>query len=317
MKVRVGLGLGVGRLVEGRRDLVEIVDSLEALGFDSLWTSEVLGSYAPDALSTLSFAAARTESLKLGTSVLPVPGRNPVALAKQFATIDVLSRGRFFPIVGLGTADPDALAAQGVQRRERGPIVDEALPLMRRIWSEDEVTHEGRYFSLDGYRPHIHPVRRGMSLWLGGRSRTELIRAGRLGDGWLASFATPDEVAGSIPVIRQAAADAGRRVPADHFGVLLPYAPEGHDEDDLAFTEWRRPGVATSDYFPAGPEQLNELLARYVEAGASKFVVVPSRRPDSWEGALTYLMDAVVYARGVEIEVEYVDARPRQGSDAE
>ncbi|MEV0768682.1 LLM class flavin-dependent oxidoreductase [Nocardia salmonicida] len=310
MKVRVGLGLGVGRLVEGRRDLTEIVDSLEELGYDSLWTSEVFGSHAPDAVAALAFAAARTSRLKLGTSVVAVPGRNPVALAKQFATIDIISDGRFFPVVGLGTPDADAVAAQGVARDDRGPITDEMVPLLRRLWSEDQVTHTGRYFTLRDYRPHIHPVRRTLPMWLGGRARSELQRAGRLGDGWLASFATPAEIADSIRVVRATATVADRRIPDDHFGVLLPYAAAGPDDETHAFAAWRRPGVDTDEYFPCGPDQLNNLISRYVEAGATKFVIVPWRRTTSWPRMLRELMDSVAYVRGIEIEVEDVDARP-------
>ncbi|MGC4989810.1 LLM class flavin-dependent oxidoreductase [Nocardia salmonicida] len=310
MKVRVGLGLGVGRLVEGRRDLIEIVDSLEELDFDSLWTSEVFGSHAPDAVTALAFAAARTSRLKLGTSVVAVPGRNPVALAKQFATLDIVSNGRFFPVVGLGTPDADAVAAQGVARAERGPITDEMLPLLRRLWREDLVTHNGSYFTLSDYRPHIHPVRRSLSMWLGGRARSELQRAGRLGDGWLASFATPAEIADSIQIVRDAATAADRRIPDDHFGVLLPYTAAGPDDEMRAFASWRRPGVAPDEFFPGGPDQLNGLLSRYVEAGATKFVIVPWRRPQSWPRMLRELRDSVAYVRGTEIEVEDVNSCP-------
>lgn len=283
LRCRVGLGLGVGRLIEDGRDLAAIVDSLEGLGFDSLWASEVLGSHAPDPVAALAFAAARTSRIKLGTSVMVAPGRTPAHLAKEAASLDLLSGGRFFPVLGLGAPDSDALAALGVDRCDRGPMCEEMVPLLRRIWAEDRVDHQGRYFRLDDYRPHLHPVRRDMPVWLGGRSDRELRRAGRLADGWLASFAAPDEVERSIPVVQGAAVAAGRRIEEDHYGVLLLYSLEEADNDVDEFLEWRRPDRAKSEIFPEGPEAMVELLRRFAAAGATKFILVPAARPASWE----------------------------------
>jgi probable F420-dependent oxidoreductase len=300
-KIRVGLGLGLGRLVKGRGCLTEIVDTLEALEFDSLWTSDVPGSHALDPLTVLTFAAARTQRLKLGTAVLPVPGLQPARLAKAMASLDILSDGRFFPVLGLGTADSDALGAQGVTREDRGPMTEEMLPLLRRIWAEDVVDHDGRYFHLTHYRPHIHPVRRSIPLWLGGRSSSELRRTGRLADGWLASFARPDEVSESIQVIEAAAAEAGRAIASDHFGALLLYTLEPVTEEVSDFVRWRRPDCMISDVFPVGAEAVNRLLTKFVAAGATKFVLIPAVRPASWTRELEELRDVVSYVRGSEV----------------
>lgn len=292
-RVRVGFGLGVGRLVDGRRDLAQVVDLLEELGFDSFWASDVPGSFAPDPVAALAFAAGRTERLKLGTSVLIAPGFTPTRMAKQLATLDRLSDGRFFPVLGLGSPDPDVLGALGMDRGQRGPVVDELIPLVRRIWAEDEVTHVGAHFMLDGYRPQMRPLNGRLSVWLGGRSLTELRRAGRLADGWLASFATPDEVAASIPVVRSAADDAGRIVPADHMGVLLLYSlgPPGPEVEE--FARWRRPDLDPAEVVPVGPTALASLITRHIAAGASKFIVIPAERPESWRHELTALREVV------------------------
>ncbi len=304
VKVRAGLGLGVGRLIEGRDDLVEVVDTLEGLGFDSLWTSEALGSHAPDALATLAFAAGRTERLKFGTSVLSVPGWAPLRLAKFMTTLDRLSAGRFFPALGLGANDPDALNAQGVPRSDRGSMTEEMIPLLRRLWAEDVVDHDGKHYHVHDFRPHIHPIRRGLSVWLGGRSANELRRAGRLADGWLASFATPDEIAGSIPVVRGAAEAAGRQIPDDHYGVLLLYSLRPVDDGVREFIRWRRPDRRIAELLPESPEALNALLEQYVRAGATKFVLVPASRPESWKRELNKLMEHIAYVRDdVRIEV--------------
>src|SRR6478672_5984477 len=151
MKVRIGIGLGIG----GQRDdstFDALVDDLERLGFDSLWLSERLTSPVPDPLMALAFAAGRTRRLKLGTSVLVLPGRNPALLAKELASLDVLSGGRFLPGVGLGVVNPAEQQAFGVAREDRSAWFDEALPLVRRLWLEDAVDHDGARFHYDGLR---------------------------------------------------------------------------------------------------------------------------------------------------------------------
>ncbi|MGB3674206.1 MAG: TIGR03619 family F420-dependent LLM class oxidoreductase [Candidatus Nanopelagicales bacterium] len=293
LRCRIGLGLGVGRLIEGRSDLAEVTDSLEHLGFDSLWASEVLGSHAPDPVAALAFAAARTSRIKLGTSVMVAPGRSPAQLAKQAATLDVLSDGRFFPVLGLGTSDPDALSALGVERADRGPMTDEMIPLLRRIWADDQVDHAGRFYQLDRYRPHLHPVRRSLPIWLGGRSDAELRRVGAMSDGWLASFAAPDEVERSIGIIRAAAAEADRSIEGDHYGVLMMYSLGPADAATEEFMRWRRPDRSAADVFPEGAQAVVDLLGRFAAAGATKFILVPSARPADWTEHLTELADVV------------------------
>ena len=118
MKIRVGYGLGV-RTNLNDDGFTQVVDALEALNFDSLWLSERIGGEAPDPLVAMSFAAGRTTKLKFGMSVMVLPGRNPVILAKELATLDRLSNGRLLPAFGLGVADPHEQQAFGVAREER------------------------------------------------------------------------------------------------------------------------------------------------------------------------------------------------------
>ena len=104
MKVRVGFGLGV-RTHLNDASFLDVVDALEDLRYDSLWVSERIGSECPDPVVAMSMAAARTKKLKFGMSVMVLPGRNPVLLAKQLATLDRMSNGRLLPAFGLGVAD--------------------------------------------------------------------------------------------------------------------------------------------------------------------------------------------------------------------
>src|SRR5438105_303303 len=162
-----------------------MVDALERLGYDSLWLSERLTGECPDPLVGLAVAAGRTSRIKLGTSVQVLPGRNPAVVAKSWATLDQLSGGRTLPAFGLGLADPREQSAFAVAREERASWFDEALPLIRRFWSEDAVVHHGKRFTFDGVGVLPKPLQDPPDVWLGGLAPSELRRVGRLGDGWL------------------------------------------------------------------------------------------------------------------------------------
>ena len=133
MKVRIGYGLGTRSLTNDAGRFAAFVDALEGCGFDSLWLSERITGDCPDPLIGLAVAAGRTKKLKLGTSVQVLPGRNPVLLAKEWASLDRLSNGRTLPAFGLGVADPREQQAFGVARGDRAAWFDEALPLIRRL----------------------------------------------------------------------------------------------------------------------------------------------------------------------------------------
>ncbi len=135
----------------------ELVDALEGNGFDSLWLSERVFGDAPDPLIGLAYAAGRTERIKLGTSVQVLPGRNPALLAKAWASLDRMSGGRALPAFGLGNPVAAEHQAFAVAREERAPIFDEALPLIRRLWVEDDVEHHGSHFSYDALSVHPKP----------------------------------------------------------------------------------------------------------------------------------------------------------------
>src|SRR5437763_15045237 len=143
MKVRIGYGLGTAAGGGGQQHFLDLVDGLERHRFDSLWLSERITGVAPDPIVGLAVAAGRTERLKLGTSVLVLPGRNPAVLAKELASLDFLSGGRLLPAFGLGVADAAEHQAFGVERDQRAAWFDEALPLIRRLWTEDDLQHEG------------------------------------------------------------------------------------------------------------------------------------------------------------------------------
>ena len=275
VKVRIGFGLGTQGGADEPGSFGDLLDGLEALRFDSLWLSERLTGHAPDPLVALAFAAGRTSRLKLGTSVLVVPGRNPVILAKQLASLDRLSAGRLLPAVGLGAPSPVEHSAFGVRRDERAAWFDEALGLMRRLWTEDDVTHEGDRFRVEEVTLHPRPVQAPLEIWLGGQAPSELRRVGRVGDGWLPSFCTVDEVASGWTAVTESAAAHGRVIDPEHLGVLVTYSRQRVPDQLVRFLERRRPGVDVASIIPVGWEQLRSRLEGFIAVGASKFVVAP------------------------------------------
>jgi probable F420-dependent oxidoreductase len=164
MKIRVGIGLGV-RTTLNDEGFLDVVDALEELHYDSLWLSERIGGEAPDPIVAMSVAAARTKKLKFGTSVMVLPGRNPILLAKELATLDRMSKGRVLPAFGLGAVDPHEQQAFGVVREERAKRFDEALRVMRACWTEDSVTHHGTYFHYDDVRVLPKPIQQPIDVW--------------------------------------------------------------------------------------------------------------------------------------------------------
>lgn len=285
MKIRVGYGLGTQGLA--REHLFgELVDHLERLEFDSLWLSERITSAAPDPTVGLAFAAGRTTKLKFGTSVMVLPGRNPVVLAKELATLDRLSGGRMLPAFGLGIVQPAEQQAFGVAREERAAWFDEALPLLRRMWTEDSVDHDGPRFTYSGLSVLPKPVQQPMDVWLGGRAPGELRRVGRLGDGWLPSFCTPADVATGREIVEEAAARADRSIDPEHFGVLLPYTDGPVPDAVLAAIAARRPDVDPNEVVASGLKDARRMLELFIDEGFSKFVLVPIIEPTSWEDEL-------------------------------
>ncbi len=296
MKVRIGYGLGAvpSLYPSEKRELAglgPVVDDLDRLGFDSLWFPERINSMQLDPIVAMSYVAGRSERLKFGPAVSVVPGRNPVLMAKMLASLDVVSGGRCLPAFGLGIANTAEHQAFQVDRKERAPWLNEAMPLMRRLWTEDVVDHEGERFSIEGARVLPKPIQDPFEVWLGGQAPSELRRTGRLADGWLASFTTPRHVAEGIEVIEAAAADAGRTMDPEHYGVLIPYLPNGKEipMEVLERVTVRRPDAEPEEVIATSHARVHEMIDAYLDVGASKFVLFPFAEPDDWHAELESL----------------------------
>ena len=185
----------------------------EAAGFDSVWLGEHHDSALlyPAPLIGLAAIASRTRRVRLGTGVLLLPLYHPLVVAEEAAMVDVISGGRLILGVGAGYA-PEEFAAFGVSMKERGSRLDEAVPLIRRLWSEEKVSHEGRHYRIGGATLSPRPVQRPRPpIWFAGWVEPALRRAGRLGDGWLGGpSAKLDDLAGCVRCYREARTAAGR-----------------------------------------------------------------------------------------------------------
>jgi len=288
MKIRIGVGAAGGSSTPGA--LAELVTGLDELGFDSLWLSEVLTGPVLDPIVGLSWAAASNPRVKLGTTML-LPGRNVVRLAKQLASLDVLCNGRLLVTLVPGLTYSPEREAIGVDPKRRGAVIDEALPLLRRLWAGETVSHDGPAGSLREVKLSPLPVQQPLEVWLGGTAPAALERCGRLSDGWLPSLCTPDEAALGRIVIEEASARARRSISSEHFGVSIGYARAPIDPATARAMTARRPRAL--ELTPVGLPALRTLMERFIALGFSKFVVRPVVAPASWRAELEALSAAV------------------------
>jgi probable F420-dependent oxidoreductase len=274
VKIRFGVALGIDT---DPQQLSALIDELEVSGVDSLWFSELVSADAVDPFVGMAYALARTTRLKVGTSVAVLPGRHPVLVAKQLASLAGLAPKRVLPVFGLRPAIAAERELFGVPNGQRAAVFDESLQLLRSVLEQDRVAFSGRYFTTTaatiGLRPGVP-----LDIWLGGSAPAAFSRIGRLADGWLGSFLTPDEARRGREQIEAAAAEAGRAIEPDHFGISLAVAEDGLSDELVAAARQRRPDVDPADLIASGWPALHRQLDGYIAAGLTKFVVRPAGR---------------------------------------
>ena len=263
----------------------------EGLGWDSVWTtdhvlvdsSEEAEEYRTtfDAIQTLAWVAGRYPTIKLGTSVIVVPQRNAVVLAKELATLDALSGGRVIAGVGVGWSEREfANLGMADRFRVRGAYLEETIALWRHLWGGSGEPFAGRFHELSDYAFGPLPVQgEALPIWIGGRVDAALERTGRVADGYHSSAASPEAMAARIPVLRAAAEAAGRPMPTLSARVRVAfsepvrsaeprsYAMRGSAEDVAAeIAKWSALGVellalhfdaTTADQMLADPERFD------------------------------------------------------------
>ena len=288
--IKIGIGFGLSRL--GMPDpgtIVTYAERAEDLGIDSIWLSDHIVGREPslDIACVMALFAARTRRIKMGPSVLTLPARDPVQVAKTYATLDYLtgSSGRIIMAVGLGR-DPRQCLAAGIPPAERAGRLEEGVAVMRRVWTEDSVTHEGRYYRFKDVTITPRPARGALDVWIGGNTDAALRRVARYGDGWFPSFVTPDEFRTGLARLAAYGAEHGRTIDPREAGVVILT----HVTDDRSRAQAMAQALAAR--FPNAPEaflgrvaigSVSECVERvraFVEAGCTKFVLFPLAAPE-------------------------------------
>lgn len=303
IKFGIGLGTGPGGIPDARTTL-EYCDKIEVWHFDSLWLGEHVVGSGPilDCLTTLTVFAARTRSAKIGTSVLIPALRHPVLLAKQLATLDYLSEGRLLLAFGVGSEAAADYAACEIPLEHRGRRLDEAMEILRLLWTQDHVTYKGRIYHVNDVTLNPKPARSGgPPMWIGGRSEAALRRAGRLSDGWLASFVTPQEFSDDLDKVCAYAAEAGRAFERDESGIILltciaERRSPAYERAVAYLASTRRRTVeevvARSLIGPA--EECVARLHDYVAVGVDKFILRPLCLPGELISQLALIRERIV-----------------------
>ena len=280
MKIRIGVAAGAGAS-DDAGGYLRLVDALDDLGYDSIWVPDVITTSVFDPISALSIAAGRRDRLKVGTHLI-VPGRDPVRLAKELATLDQLSGGRLLLNFVLGLRQPEELDAQSVGAVDRSAMLEESLSIMRTLWSGEPLYHQGRFYSYDGVQLAVQPLQDPLEVWLGGQVPASLRRCGRIGEGWMPGLCTPDEAADMRATILAEAKVADREIDDEHFGMNLSWVDGRISEDLRAAVEKRRPGFDPAATIGVGLSGLTERIHAFLDAGFSKFVIRPAEPPEDW-----------------------------------
>ena len=302
--IDAGDGLRIGVVAAGNDAHVR---SLEAMGFDSLWVGGHIASRnpSPEAMVGLVRLAALTERATIGTSILLLPLYPPALVAKQIADLDRVSGGRVVLGVGVGGEYPEEFRAMQIPIQERGRRTDEMIPLLRRLWTAETVTHDGPYYAMEDVRIHPAPQQPGgPPIIVAGRKEAAMRRAATLGDGWFPYLYSPRRYAESVATITHAAADAGRDLTGFQWCVWV-FVNVDDDGDAAREAAARTLGGTYDQDFRAmidgvaaagTPAEVAAKVCAFHDAGARHFVFAPATAGHDPRRVLERLMGDVVPA---------------------
>lgn len=284
----------------------EDIRAVEEFGYDSFWTGEHIVYHRPilEAVTVLTRAAALTERIKVGPATLILPLRHPTMLAKQFASLDVLSNGRTLLTVGVGGDYPREFQACGIPVKERGQRAQEAIEIMKKYWAGERFDYDGKIFHLEDVDMLPHPVQPGgPPIWVSGRQDAPMRRAATIADGWNPYMYTADRCEESFRRVKEMAEEAGRTLPKDYTFACFIYVSLFDDE-----AEARAWGVKELTYrydqdfselvdkycAYGGPDKVKDYLAKYIEAGCNYLILAPIMPSDQRRAHLERLANEVV-----------------------
>jgi probable F420-dependent oxidoreductase len=255
----------------------------ENVGLDGIIAGDhvTFYGYGNDGLITLTAAAAVTSRIELKTAVYLLPLRHPVPVALQVAQLDQLSMGRFVLGIGVGGEDPHEFWSSGVDPSTRGARTNEAMRIIKRLWTEDHVSFAGKHFQLNDVTLYPRPFR-PVPIFVGGRSDAALRRAGRLGDGYTGIWLSVERFREAAGRIAEVAAGAGRDPGEVELGMQYWTSVSGSREDARSHVArgmegtYKLPFERFERYTPFGTaKEVADYLAPFVEAGALHINLIP------------------------------------------
>jgi probable F420-dependent oxidoreductase len=279
------VGLHLPQIGAAADEIARIARRAEGEGYASLWVSDHLmvpaaGGTLPaieimEPIATLAYVAALTRTIRLATSVIVVPYRNAIHLAKELATLERLAPGRVIAGVASGWLEAE-FRALGAPYEARGKYTDEAIRLMRVCWANETPEFAGDFFKLSGMRFGPRPAAGSIPVWVGGISRRAVRRAVELGDGWHGTRMRPEQVAERLQWLRDIAARGGR----DLAGFALSHRVY------VGFAErWTETGGYVEGIL-APPSEMAAYLNRFAELGIEELLITPIGAERSLDGFL-------------------------------
>jgi probable F420-dependent oxidoreductase len=286
--------------------------AFEARPVDSLWVGGHVASRnpTPEALMALARLSAVTDRVQIGTSILLLPLYPPAIVAKQIADLDRASNGRVVLGVGVGGEYPQEFRACQVPIEERGRRTNEAIPLLRRLWSAEEISHDGPYYAMDDVKIHPGPLQPGgPPIVVAGRQEAAMRRAVRYGDGWMPYLYSPRRYAASVATIEGLAAEQKRDLTGfEYFAFVFVNVDADGDtarEGAAAFMggnydqDFRQ---MVDNVAAAGTaEEVTQKLLEFVDAGARHFIFTPATRTGSRDEIVDRLLGEVMPAVRAEL----------------
>ena len=275
--MKIGYSLSNNQGMEDIQGVIDLAARCEDLGFDSVWASEHVFnvSYVYDRigdkpyyepLTVLTYVAAKTSTIGLGTSVLVLPYHNPIRLAKVAATLDVLSGGRVMLGVGVGVIEEE-LEAMGSPFAERGAITDETIAIMKELWTNEDPSYLGKYHSFSGMKFTPKPVQKPhIPIIIGGTSKAAIRRAARSGAAWHPTALSPEVLAQGMEYLKEQVVTAGRD-PSEVEVSVSAAIGSTHNHNRYSLGE--------------DPEEVLERAQKYQEMGVGRLVVSPNTRDQS------------------------------------
>ena len=289
----------------GAGDYWRWVDMCEQGGVDSIWQTDRLVSRTPilECMAAMAALAGRTRRLRFGMNVVSLALRDPVLLAKQCATIDVLSEGRLLPAFGIGSPLGPEWQALDIDTKTRGRRTDESLEIIARLWREDSVDFAGRHYKLKAASISPKPVQADLPMWIGGSSEAAIKRTAKYGTGWQGGGETIEDAIRVVAAIKQALPAAGRTIDEDHYGASFPFYFGSANDGTVAKAMdayAKRTGRDPTKQFAVGDaNSILDRVGQYVAGGIQKFILRPIGSGDQVLAQTRQLIEQVLPQVGV------------------